>query len=95
MSARRWPLWEVFIRAKRGLSHNHVGSLHTPDPIAAVRCARDAYTRRQEGASIWVVPSAAITATSPAEKDPFFAPSADKIYRHPMFYEVPDGAGHL
>ncbi|MDN5761654.1 MAG: 1,2-phenylacetyl-CoA epoxidase subunit B, partial [Microlunatus sp.] len=48
-----WPLWEVFVRARRGLSHNHVGSLHAPDAELALRNARDVYTRRQEGVSIW------------------------------------------
>jgi ring-1,2-phenylacetyl-CoA epoxidase subunit PaaB len=93
--SREWPLWEVFVRAKRGLSHNHVGSLHAPDAESALRNARDVYTRRQEGVSVWVVPAAVITASSPDEKDPFFAPAADKVYRHPTFYEVPEGAGHL
>lgn len=86
-----WPLFEVFVRARRGLSHNHVGSLHAADADMALRHARDTYTRRQEGVSIWVVPSAAITASSPEEKDSFFDPAADKIYRHPTFYDVPAG----
>ena len=47
--AAEWPLWEVFVRARRGLSHNHVGSLHAPDAQLALRNARDVYTRRQEG----------------------------------------------
>lgn len=92
---REWPLWEVFVRARRGLSHNHVGSLHAPDATGALRSARDVYTRRQEGVSIWVVPTTAITASSPDEKDPFFAPAADKVYRHPTFYELPEGVEHL
>ncbi|HEX2248400.1 MAG TPA: 1,2-phenylacetyl-CoA epoxidase subunit B, partial [Arthrobacter sp.] len=25
-----WPLWEVFVRSSRGLSHVHAGSLHAP-----------------------------------------------------------------
>src|SRR5207247_10634548 len=91
----RVMLWEVFIRPRRGLSHTHVGSLHAPDAALALRNARDVYTRRQEGVSIWVVPAAAITASSPDEKDAFFDPAADKVYRHPTFYEVPDGAKHL
>jgi len=86
---RSWPLWEVFIRSKRGLSHNHVGSLHAPDAEMALRNARDVYTRRMEGVSIWVVPSAVITASSPDEKDSFFDPAADKPYRHPTFYSIP------
>jgi len=94
-AARDWPLWEVFVRAKRGLSHVHVGSLHAPDATMAVRNARDLYTRRQEGVSIWVMPAEHITASSPDEKDAFFDPAADKIYRHPTFYSVPDGVEHL
>ena len=88
-------LWEVFIRPRRGLSHTHVGSLHAPDAEMALRNARDVYTRRQEGVSIWVIPAAAITASSPDEKDAFFDPAADKVYRHPTFYDVPEGAGHI
>jgi ring-1,2-phenylacetyl-CoA epoxidase subunit PaaB len=61
----------------------------------AVRNARDVYTRRNEGVSIWVVPAAAITASSPDEKDPFFEPSGDKVYRHPTFYEIPEDVPHL
>ena len=91
----RWPLWEVFIRGKRGLNHVHVGSLHAADSEMALRNARDLYTRRNEGVSIWVVPSAAITASSPDEKDPFFAPSGDKVYRHPTFYDIPDNVPHM
>lgn len=87
--ASSFPLFEVFVRARRGLSHNHVGSLHAPDETMALRNARDVYTRRQEGVSIWVVRTQDITASSPDEKDPFFAPAADKAYRHPTFYEIP------
>jgi phenylacetate-CoA oxygenase, PaaH subunit len=90
-----WPLYEVFIRSKRGLNHVHVGSLHAADPEMALRRARDLYTRRNEGVSIWVVRSDAITASSPDEKDPFFAPSGDKIYRHPTFYPIPDHVPHM
>jgi len=90
-----WPLWEVFVRSRRGLNHQHVGSLHAPDATMALRNARDIYTRRSEGVSLWVVPAAAIVASSPDEKDSFFDPAADKVYRHPTFYEVPEGAEHL
>ncbi|MEE1930061.1 1,2-phenylacetyl-CoA epoxidase subunit PaaB [Streptomyces sp. TRM 70351] len=91
----QWPLWEVFVRSRRGLSHTHAGSLHAPDAQMALRNARDLYTRRNEGVSLWVVPSTQITASSPDEKDPFFAPAADKPYRHPTFYEVPEGVRNL
>lgn len=92
---QQWPLWEVFVRPRRGLSHQHVGSLHAPDSDMAVRNARDVYTRRQEGVSIWVVKAAEIVASSPDEKGPFFEPASDKVYRHPTFYQVPDGVQHL
>ena len=87
---REWPLWEVFVRGKRGLSHTHAGSVHAADAPMALRNARDVYTRRNEGVSLWVVPSAAITASSPDEKDSFFDPAADKVYRHPAFYTLPE-----
>lgn len=90
-----WPLFEVFVRPRRGLSHVHVGSLHAADERMALHHARDLYTRRNEGVSIWVVRSADITASSPDEKDPFFDPAADKVYRHPTFYRVPEGVPHL
>ena len=83
------PLWEVFVRSKRGLSHTHAGSLHAPDAHMALRNARDLYTRRQEGVSIWVVRASDVVASSPDEKDSFFDPAGDKPYRHPTFYEVP------
>ena len=94
-TTHQWPLWEVFVRSKNGLAHKHVGSLHAPDSEMALKNARDVYTRRSEGISIWVVPSAAITASYPDEKDPLFAPSDDKVYRHPTFYDIPDEVGHM
>ena len=89
------PLWEVFIRPRNGLAHRHCGSLHAADAEMALQAARDVYTRRGEGNSIWVVPSAQITASDPKDKDSLFEPTADKIYRHPTFYEIPDKVGHM
>ncbi len=90
-----WPLFEVFVRSKQGLSHNHVGSLHAADAQMAIENARDVYTRRNEGVSIWVVPSAEITASSPEDKDSLFDPAGDKVYRHPTFYDIPDEVEHM
>jgi ring-1,2-phenylacetyl-CoA epoxidase subunit PaaB len=89
------PLWEVFIRPRNGLAHRHCGSLHASDSDMALNAARDVYTRRGEGQSVWVVPSAAITASDPAGKGEMFEPAADKIYRHPTFYDIPDEVGHM
>ena len=90
-----WPLWEVFIRSQHGLAHRHVGSLHAADAEMAVRAARDVYTRRNEGVSIWVVKSADVVASSPGDKEPLFDPSNSKVYRHPTFYEIPDDVGPM
>ena len=46
---RQWPLYEVFVRARGGLDHKHVGSLHASDARMAIDHARDLYTRRQIG----------------------------------------------
>ena len=85
-----WPLWEVFVRSRQGLSHKHVGSLHAPDAEMAVQNARDVYTRRREGESIWVVRSSDIVASDPNDKGSLFDPADAKVYRHPTFYIVPD-----
>lgn len=95
MAEQPMPLWEVFIRARTGLAHRHVGSVHAPDAGLALDAARDTYTRRGEGLSIWVVPSSAITASDPAEKGSLFEPTASKIYRHPSFYDIPEEVGHM
>ena len=92
---KTWPLWEVFIRSKNGLSHKHAGSLHAADAAMAMENARDVYTRRNEGVSIWVVESKHIVASSPGESDELFEPANDKVYRHPTFYEVPDTIKHM
>jgi ring-1,2-phenylacetyl-CoA epoxidase subunit PaaB len=93
--ARQWPMWEVFVRQRRGLSHVHAGSLHAPDAETASQNARDVYTRRSEGVSIWVVPSSAITATDPADADAMFDPFEEQPYRHATYYEIPDEVGKM
>lgn len=90
-----WPLWEVFIRSKQGLDHKHVGSLHAADSKMAIENARDVYTRRQEGVSIWVVESKYIHATNPDDAEIFYEPANDKVYRHPTFYDLPDAVKHM
>lgn len=90
-----WPLWEVFIRARGGLDHRHAGSVHAPDAQMALRHARDTYTRRLEGVSIWVVRSSDIAASDPAQDGAMFDPAASKIYRHPTFYVLPEAVDHM
>jgi ring-1,2-phenylacetyl-CoA epoxidase subunit PaaB len=86
------PLWEVFIQAKPGLPFKHAGSVHGTDKSMAMQNARDTYFRRNEGMSIWIVPASAIVASNPEDEDMLFDPSDDKIYRHPTFYTMPEGA---
>lgn len=97
MTDARWPLYEVFVRPRNGLSHKHVGSLHAADDEMALQNARDVYTRRGEVTSVWVVPSKAIAAFDTDERDSLLAPSEKdrKPYRHPTFYDIPDDVGHM
>ncbi|WP_395398643.1 1,2-phenylacetyl-CoA epoxidase subunit PaaB [Arthrobacter sp. UC242_113] len=90
-----WGLWEVFVRSSRGLSHVHAGSLHAPDAAMALRNARDLYTRRNEGVSIWVVPADAIASSDPDAKGSFFESPQGKDYRHATYYTKSEGVKHL
>ena len=94
-TSREWPLWEVFIRSQHGLAHKHVGSLHACDAAMAMSHARDVYTRRNEGVSIWVVRAADITASNPADKAALFDPASSKVYRHPTFFPMPEEVKNL
>lgn len=88
-------LWEVFIQSKSGAPYIHSGSVHASDVKMAMQNARDIYTRRGEGTSIWVVPAKYISASNPDDNDMLFDPSNDKIYRHPTFYVMPEGAKNI
>jgi ring-1,2-phenylacetyl-CoA epoxidase subunit PaaB len=90
-----WALYEVFVRARAGLDHKHVGSLHAADPQMAIENARDVYTRRQEGNSIWVVLAEHVHASRPEDAESFYDPADDKVYRHPTFYTMPEGAKYI
>ncbi len=95
VAEKDWPLWEVFIRSRQGLDHKHMGSLHAADAAMAIENARDVYTRRMEGVSIWVVESKYMHASNPDEAESFYEPATDKIYRHPTFYQLPDELTHI
>jgi ring-1,2-phenylacetyl-CoA epoxidase subunit PaaB len=89
------PLFEVFIRSKRGLEHRHVGSLHAEDHQQALEYARDVYTRRGEGASLWVVRSSDIVASQESDAESFYDPMDDKPYRHATHYVLPDEVSNM
>lgn len=88
-------LYEVFIRSRRGLDHKHVGSVHAEDAEQALEYARDCYTRRSEGVSIWVVKSADICASQEDDSESFYDPSDDKPYRHAMYYQLPEAVNNM
>lgn len=90
MNNKQLELFEVFIRSQRGLDHKHVGSLHAQDSEQALEYARDVYTRRSEGVSIWVVRSNDICASQEDDAQSFYDPSDDKPYRHATYYQLPD-----
>ena len=90
MNARLTPLYEVFVRSKRGLDHRHVGSLHAQDDEQALQYARDCYTRRGEGVSIWVVRSHNVVASQEDDAGSFYDPMEDKPYRHATFFQLPE-----
>lgn len=95
MSSADWPLWEVFVRAKRGVSHVHAGTVHAPDAEMAMQNARDLFTRRQEGVSLWVVRSTDITASNPDQRDSLFDPANDKPFRQPTDFDLPDEVANM
>lgn len=93
--AESLPLYEVFVRARRGLEHRHVGSLRAQDAEMALQYAREIYTRRREGLSLWVVLSTDITASQEEDAPAFFDPADDKPYRQATHYQLPDGVKNL
>ena len=88
-------LYEVFVRAKRGLDHIHAGSVSARSAEQALEYARDTYIRRAEGCSLWVVRSSDIHASQESDVEAFYDPMDDKPYRHATYYTVPDGVENL
>lgn len=95
MSQQELDLYEVFVRSRRGLDHKHVGSLHAKDHQQALKYARDCYTRRSEGVSIWVVKSENIVASQEDDSTAFYDPMDDKPYRHSSYYQLPDEVDNM
>lgn len=90
-----WPLWEVFVRPRRGLDHVHAGSVHAPDAEVAMQHGRDLFTRRGEGVSLWVVRSSDIVASDPESQAAMFDPAEGKDYRYPTHYELPPEVANM
>ena len=53
----------------------------------AIHHARDVYTRRNEGMSIWVVRAADIAASKPSKTGPLFDPARSKVLSAPDLFQ--------
>ncbi len=89
MTDTQWETYEVFHQAKRGDPHEHVGSVHAPDPQMALQLARDQFARRLQCSSLWVCRTRDIAATD-YQDGSFFARATDKSYRDPKSFDAPD-----
>jgi ring-1,2-phenylacetyl-CoA epoxidase subunit PaaB len=68
-----WPCGKYLYAVNRPRPQ-HVGSLHAADAQMAIENARDVYTRRQEGVSIWAVESKYIHAAILTKPDSLYDP---------------------
>lgn len=84
-----WSTFEVFHQAKRGKQHQHVGTVHAPDPEVALVFAKEQFGRRQTCVNMWVVPTAEIFAFSYQDED-MFDTTPEKVHREPGGYKVRD-----
>ena len=85
-----WPLWEVFVRAVRGLERIATLGAFMLLTRSSRFATRATPTRRLEGVSRGSCLDE-IVASDPAEAAGRCSSRAeDKIYRHPTFYDIPD-----
>lgn len=70
--------YEVFLKKAGKEEYRHAGALDAPDDDMARLLARETYSRRGEGALMWVVARTNIIDAG----DEFLAPNFDKPHRH-------------
>jgi ring-1,2-phenylacetyl-CoA epoxidase subunit PaaB len=88
--------WEVFRSPRRGLAHQHVGTVRADDAATAARLARQAFGGSDDDpGALWLIPTARICASSPDRRAALFDPAADKEFRHPGHYAIPEGVKNL
>lgn len=78
--------WEVFQQQRRGDAFEHVGAVHANDAEMALLMAKEQFARRGRCVQLWVVPSAAITASPLGEE--YFEHGSDKRYREAFGYRL-------
>lgn len=84
-----WGTFEVFVQAKRGKHHQHVGSVHAPDAEMAMVFAKEQYGRRGVVVNMWVVKTTDIFSFRQDDED-MFATVPDKQHREAGIYKVRD-----
>lgn len=85
----QWQTYEVFQQKKRGTHHQHVGSVHAPNPEMAILFAKEQYARRGVCVNIWVTKTSDIFATEYEDSD-IFDTTPEKFHRDPESYKVMD-----
>jgi len=93
------PLWHVMGSAMTPGRASGVGESDTrrgfPSRSAAAASRLTTGCVQFPPSHPWYAPSAAITASDPAQEGMLFDPALNKPYRHPSFYTVPDEIGHM
>lgn len=84
-----WQTYEVFTQRKRGTHHEHVGSVHAPNPEMAILFAKEQFARRGICVNIWVTKTSDIFTTEYEDED-IFATTPEKFHRDPESYKVMD-----
>ncbi|MEX0813130.1 MAG: 1,2-phenylacetyl-CoA epoxidase subunit B [Chitinophagales bacterium] len=84
-----WCTFEVFKQSKRGKHHEHVGSVHAPDPEMALVFAKEQFGRRIACVNMWVVKSSEVFAFRTEDED-MFENIPDKQHREAGIYKVRD-----
>jgi ring-1,2-phenylacetyl-CoA epoxidase subunit PaaB len=81
--------FEVFHQKKRGTHHQHVGTVHAPNPEMALLFAKEQYGRRGTCVNIWVSRTSDIYASDYDDSD-IFDTTPGKLYREAVPYKVMD-----
>jgi len=81
--------YEVFHQKKRGTHHQHVGTVHAPNPEMALLFGKEQYGRRGTSVNIWVAKTSDIFASDYDDSD-IFTTTPDKQYREATPYKVMD-----
>jgi len=71
-------VYEVFLKKAGKDEFRHAGSLEAPDAEMAIMYGRESYSRRAEGAEMWLVERSNVIEADPS----FLAANADKPHRH-------------